>query len=270
MLKAERRLANSDDSPAMTGEVYLVGAGPGDPDLLTVRALRLLQAADCIVHDRLIGPEILDLARDGAECHYVGKARDNHSRSQQQINDLMLERARDGQRVLRLKGGDPLIFGRGGEEIEFLQAAGVQVHVVPGITAASGCAAYAGIPLTHRELAHSCVFLTGHFSDESTDLDWHKLTQPGQTLVFYMGVYNLRVICARLLTYGMPPDTPVAVVQNGSLPEQSVTTSSLGALHDQPRLDHSSPGLVIVGDTVRRSPFYIPQAIDDACVAMSQ
>lgn len=258
--------------PPASGEVYLVGAGPGDPELLTLRALRLMLKADVVVYDRLIGPDILELICSGAERYYVGKARDNHARTQQDINQLLVEHARAGKRVLRLKGGDPFVFGRGGEEMETLIAAGILFQVVPGVTAATGCAAYAGIPLTHRDMAHACIFLTGHFAEGEVHVDWRALAQPGQTLVFYMGVYNLTKICARLLEHGMPPAIPVAVIQNGTLPEQRVHITTLGALL-QSEIDHAIPGLVIVGETVKLSPHYYqapPASNSSDCLAPAQ
>lgn len=250
--------------PVTTGEVFLVGAGPGDPELLTMRAVRLMQTADVVVYDRLISPTILNLVRADAQRYYVGKARDNHARTQEEINRLLIEHAKTGKRVLRLKGGDPFVFGRGGEEVETLMAAGVPFQVVPGITAATGCAAYVGIPLTHRDMAHTCVFLTGHFSNNETHIDWRALAQPKQTLVFYMGVHNRQEICNRLLEHGMSAETPTAMVQNGTLPDQRVIVCALGKLSQQFAIDSSAPGLIIVGETVKLSPYYHAASIPHA------
>lgn len=234
------------------GEVYLVGAGPGDPELLTLKALRLMQQADVVIYDRLVSAPIMDLCRRDAEKIYVGKARSNHAVPQEGINALLVQYAQQGKRVCRLKGGDPFIFGRGGEEIEELFAAGIAFQVVPGITAASGCSAYAGIPLTHRDYAQSVRFLTGHLKEGSPELPWQELVYENQTLVLYMGLVGLEKICQRLIEHGQRADMPVALVSKGTTPDQKVVVGTLADIASKVS-DHQiqAPTLTIIGEVVR-------------------
>ena len=236
-----------------SGEVYLVGGGPGDPDLLTFKAMRLMQQADVVVYDRLVAPEILELVRRDAKRVYVGKEKDVHTVPQEEINKYLVQRALEGNRVLRLKGGDPFIFGRGGEEISELAKHKVPFHIVPGITAASGCAAYAGIPLTHRDYANSCVFVTGHATEQKQlQLNWESLVQPRQTIAVYMGVHSVAPLSQGLIEHGMNPDMPAAIIQQGTTNRQKVYTATISTL---PQLAQEqqvkAPSMIIVGEVVK-------------------
>lgn len=240
-------------SSAGPGEVYLVGAGPGEPRLLTIRALELLRRAEVVIYDRLVSQQVLDLVHPSAERIYAGKAENDHTLPQDQINHLLARLAKQGQRVLRLKGGDPFIFGRGGEEIQTLSAEGVNFEVIPGITAATGCAAYAGIPLTHRDYAQSCIFVTGHRKqDHALELNWSALAQRGQTVMFYMGLREVETISQQLQAHGLPSDWPAALVEQGTTSHQRAHISSLAEL---PTLvqqkEIKPPTLLMVGEVVK-------------------
>ena len=246
----EKRL--SDKTPSPGGFVSLVGAGPGDPELLTLRALRVMQRANVVLYDHLVAPALVDLARRDAERIYVGKEKDNHALPQEEINALMVRLAREGKRVVRLKGGDPFIFGRGGEEIDSLAAQGIAFEVVPAVTAAAGAASYAGIPLTHRDHAQACIFVTGHLKGGAAQLDWASLVRPRQTLVVYMGVGALASICAGLVEHGLAPSTPAALVEKATLPEQRVIEGDLALLPSMASAQGARPpALLIVGEVVR-------------------
>ncbi len=234
------------------GEVYLVGAGPGDPDLLTFKAIRLMQQADVVVYDRLVSEAVLELTRRDAKRIYVGKERSSHALRQEEINQLLAKLAKDGERVVRLKGGDPFIFGRGGEEIDTLAQQGVPFQVVPGITAASGCSAYAGIPLTHRDYAQSVSFVTGHLKDNTTNLNWKHLSEPNQTVVFYMGLQGLPVIIKELIKHGVSEKMPVALVQQGTTELQQVFTGELhNIMATVEKEKPKPPTLIIIGEVVK-------------------
>jgi uroporphyrin-III C-methyltransferase/precorrin-2 dehydrogenase/sirohydrochlorin ferrochelatase len=248
---AQTLLAAASSGPRALGEVTLVGAGPGDPELLTLKALRALQDADVILHDRLVSDAVLDLARRDATRISVGKSAGGIGSTQAQINQLLIEHAAAGKRVVRLKGGDPFIFGRGGEELEALAQAQINFSVVPGVTAAAGCAAYAGIPLTHRDYAHSVTFVTGHADKEGKEPDWRALAQPGMTAVFYMGLARLDHIVAKLIEHGAPADLPAGLIAQGTLPEQRVVTATLATLAAAAKQSKlQSPALLVVGKVV--------------------
>ena len=254
------------EAPAERGEVFLVGAGPGDPDLLTFRALRLMQQADVVVYDRLVSQGVLDLVRRDAEMIYAGKERNKHTLPQESINALLVRLAKEGKKVLRLKGGDPFIFGRGGEEIETLTEENVSFQVVPGITAAAGCSSYAGIPLTHRDYVQSCMFVTGHLKDGTTDLNWDAVAQPNQTVVFYMGLQTVKELCKELIAHGLSSTTPAALVEKGTTQEQRVHIGDLTTLHEIVEKNNvKAPTLIIVGEVVTlhdKLNWFVPEGIE--------
>lgn len=252
---------------AQPGHVYLVGAGPGDPELLTLRGARLVGGADVVVFDNLVSPAIVALAPAAAERIYVGKKAADHTLPQDEINRLLVTLAQAGKRVVRLKGGDPFIFGRGGEEMEVLVEAGITVEVVPGVTAAAGIAAYAGIPLTHRDHAQSVIFTTGFLKNGALDLDWPMLARPGQTLVIYMGISRLAEICAQLVAHGLQADTPAGVIERGTTDAQRVVTADLATLTERVQAAGiRPPALTVVGGVVGLYPrlaWFAPQnAVD--------
>ncbi len=263
----EEQLARAATTGPPQGQVSLVGAGPGDPSLLTLRALQVMQEADVVLHDRLVAQPILDLARRDADFVSVGKAPGDHSHSQAAINDLLVRHARAGRRVVRLKGGDPFIFGRGGEELEALAAAGIDFQVVPGITAAAACAAYAGVPLTHRALSQSVRFVTAHCARSLDCLDWRALAADRQTLAFYMGVKQAGEVARQLMAHGRAPDTPFAIVENGTRPGQRVLTGTIAGLDATIRLKKVvSPSIIIVGEVAALATelgWYSPTAAAD-------
>ncbi len=243
--------ASGKGEPCEQGEVFLVGAGPGDPDLLTFRALRLMQRADVVLYDRLVGDNILELVRRDAERIYVGKRPNHHTMFQEDISALMAKLAKDGKRVLRLKGGDPFIFGRGGEEIETLAENNIPFQVVPGITAAAGCSTYAGIPLTHRDHAQSCIFVTAHGKDGVLDLDWDVLTRKNQTVAVYMGLSSLKILSEGFASHGVDPTTPAAIIDNGTRPNQRIITGTIADLYDRAKqAEFTGPSIIIIGGVV--------------------
>ena len=244
--------ADCTPPPPPVGRVYLVGAGPGDPELLTLRAVRLLQQAQVVVYDHLVSSAVLEFVSPKAQRIYAGKRRNEHTLRQEEINTLLISLATQGKQVVRLKGGDPFIFGRGGEELQALAARGIDFEVVPGVTAASGVASYAGIPLTHRDYAQSCIFVTGHLKNGTADLDWPSLVRLNQTVVIYMGLGGLPEICRQMMAHGAAPNLPIAVVQDGSIASQKVVTGTLINMPDRvARAGLKSPCLTIIGNVVK-------------------
>jgi uroporphyrin-III C-methyltransferase/precorrin-2 dehydrogenase/sirohydrochlorin ferrochelatase len=269
----ELAAAAKDAEHRQQGEVYLVGAGPGDPDLLTFKALRLMQRADVVLYDRLIGDGILNLVRRDAERIYVGKQPHEHTMSQDEISHLLLRLAQQGKRVLRLKGGDPFVFGRGGEEIELLAEAGIPFQVVPGITAASGCSTYAGIPLTHRDHAQACVFVTGHTKDGRFDFDWKMLLQPRQTVAIYMGLGHLGELARAFVENGAPRYLPAALIDNGTRANQRVIIGTIDTLAEEAvKAGVKGPAMLIVGSVVtlrQKLDWFVPDTARHEAAATS-
>lgn len=241
----------ADPQRPLTGKVWLLGAGPGDPELMTLKGQRILRSAEVVVYDALVGEGVVAMIPPTARCIYAGKQSSRHTLPQEGINALLAELAREGLQVVRLKGGDPFVFGRGGEELEYLAQQGIPFEVVPGVTAATGCAAYSGFPLTHRDHAQAVTLITGHLKDGTVDLDWPSLARTGHTLVFYMGVGAIDAICRQLVRHGMPPDTPAAAVEKGTLPEQRTVRADLATLAQRVHeAGVSPPALIIIGSVV--------------------
>ncbi|KAG2599330.1 S-adenosyl-L-methionine-dependent uroporphyrinogen III methyltransferase, chloroplastic-like [Panicum virgatum] len=267
-LRASRgRGAEGEGGAGGLGRVALVGTGPGDPELLTLKAVRVIEAADLVLYDRLVSNDVLDLVGEGARLLYVGKTAGYHSRTQEEIHELLLSFAEAGANVVRLKGGDPLVFGRGGEEMDFLQQQGIRVEVIPGITSASGIAAELGIPLTHRGVATSVRFLTGHSRNGGTDPLYvaGNAADPDTTLVVYMGLSTLPSLAPKLMKHGLPPDTPAVAVERGTTPQQRMVFSLLKDLVDEVKsADLVSPTLIIIGKVVALSPFWVESSEHDA------
>ena len=263
MLNRELEAAAAEEQAGIRGEVYLVGCGPGDPDLLTFKALRLMQKADVVLYDRLLGDGILNLVRREAERIYVGKREGDHAVPQEDISEMLVRLAKEGKRVLRLKGGDPFIFGRGGEEIERLAEERIPFQVVPGVTAAAGCAAYAGIPLTHRDHAQSCLFITAHGRNGIVELDWTQVLRPNQTIAVYMGLRLLPTLMQAFLEHGADPSMPVAVVEKGTRPDQRVITGAIADIAGKVKqAGLESPAMIIIGTVVTlrdKLSWYLPE-----------
>ncbi len=272
VIKDRMQYTEANEIPNRAGEVYLIGAGPGAADLLTFRALRLLRKADVILYDRLVSSEILEMAKPDAERFYVGKQPDNHCVPQNKINEMLLSFARQGKNIARLKGGDPFVFGRGAEEAQALAQQGISFQVVPGITSAAGCGAYAGIPLTHRDYAQACRFVTGHTKDGQLSLDWAGLATEAETLVFYMGLKNLGTICSKLIEHGLPDDFPVAIIEQGTTARQRVFIESLTSAPDKALNEKlQSPCLIIIGKVVqlhKQLSWHDPAASAGICAIM--